>query len=154
MATRNRAGKAGITEAAAILNTFSLGLEFDESWDFDAEPVCEGTVIDFDILEVERQGIKVPVGCFVIERDGKRYAVWESKKLEKLFQCIEPGWHVRIESHGYRDLGGGRKMREFSAAVGPECTPRREVIEARITKKMRMEQSGKVEAGFNDDVPF
>lgn len=154
MATRNRRNTTTTSSDAPALQEFTLGLDFDESWDFEANPVLEGTVKAFDIIEVNRRGGKAPVGCFTVEVDGVTYAVWESKKLEKLFACVEPGWHVRIEYKGKRKLGGGQSMREYSAQVGSDCTPRREIIEARVTQRMRMQQQSSEPEAFDDDIPF
>lgn len=78
-----------------------------KTWDYQAEPLLEGTIVSFSEAEVKR-GKKtetVPL-CIVERQDGSRVTVWKSATLSPLFEEFEEGTQIAI---AYQGLGTAKK---------------------------------------------
>lgn len=87
---------------------------FHPSHNFEAEPVCEGRVVELRTVTVKKKERRV----LVVETAKGMRTVWNSVKLNDLFDAVKPGKSlVYIAFLGKIKLKGGRKMNNFSVAI-------------------------------------
>lgn len=132
MATKKKVSKKTTsrraTKAPAVIKPFTppkgyttmpLGTgDFGTTHDFESEPVCEGKVVSIDTVEVGKGKDKKDTRVMRVETDNGAKSVWESKKLEPLFDDEPIGKHVYIQYLGIIPVKGRKQgMKDFAVAL-------------------------------------
>lgn len=96
--------------------------EFGERWEFEDEPLIEGTVTGKREVETGTGKNKRTAQVMSVQTaEGKTYDVWESAALTGLFLEAEEGTQVAIAFQGYRDVGRPQPMKVFQGAIVGEA---------------------------------
>lgn len=95
--------------------------DFGTKWDYEANPILEGTVTRMDRVEVGKGKNRRESGVMdVTTKDGSVVTVWESAALRGLFQTVSPGFKVYLAYLGEKKIAGQKNpMRDFSVGFVP-----------------------------------
>lgn len=93
------------------------GGEFGERWDFEANPVIEGTVDGVREVESGTGKQKRTSRVLTVQTSDGPIDVWESASLRKFFDEVEDGSEVAVAFMGYKDVGRPQPMKNFVGAI-------------------------------------
>jgi hypothetical protein len=124
MARKDTRGGGGGGSADDALPPGFDGVELSATTvDWEDTKQVAGVVVGFDSLKVDGEDKRT-----MLIRHGKEVLrVWDSPGLRGLFGQVHVGDEVIIRLAGWKELEGGRKMRQFTAGVkrgkGSTATP-------------------------------
>lgn len=96
---------------------------FADTWDVETEPVLTGQLVNARLIRLDDttspDGYRDQLLLEVHSSDGRQLAVWANADLRQLLNAyrVQVTDFVYLEYLGERDLGEGRRVKKFKAAV-------------------------------------
>jgi len=93
-------------------------VEVPAAFDFDANPILQGTVLKIKTIPLKREGATVPTKVAQVrDGDGVIHSLWESAALLTLFDDMKPGSQIWVKYLGKVDLGENKTRKEFDIGI-------------------------------------
>jgi hypothetical protein len=104
-------------QGPAGFNQADTDVDDHPPWDFDTDPLLEGTVIKVKVVPLMRRAEMVDVRMAVVrtKKDNELRCLWESANLKNFFDVLQADHEIYVQKTGEQQLSGNRTMALFDA---------------------------------------